>query len=187
MSPDRQDGRGSRLIQMDSQQQAASLEQPAGVEGNVMTLASGTESSQERRLTARIEKEWRGCSGAPYPRRCDIDRAKFGNDWDFCFIVDLSDSTKDSRFSYVGAALKEPGSPIFERQRISECSEGSVLALAAKEIEKVKELKQSIEQSGRAVHEDSEILYRAILLPLSENGLAIDGVLGAIGYREIAL
>lgn len=152
-----------------------------------MTLATVTDTNLERRLTARIEKEWRRCSAASYPRRSDIDRTKFGNDWDFCFIVDLSDSTMDSRFSYVGAALKEPGSPIMERQRIRECLEGSVLALAAKEIEKVKELKRSVEKSGRAVHEDTEILYRAILLPLSENGLAIDGVLGAIGYREVAL
>ena len=87
----------------------------------------------------------------------------------------------------VRAELREAGSPILERQRVGENLEGSLLELAAKEIEKVKALKQPVEKSGRAVHEDSEILYRAILLPLSENGLAIDGVLGAIGYRDVAL
>ena len=152
-----------------------------------MTLTTKNGNHQERRLTARVEKEWRGCCEAAYPRRSDIDRAKFGNDWDYCFIVDLSDSTMDSRFSYVGTGLREEfGSPIGERQRLSEVSEGTLLGLAAKEIGKVKELKQSIVKSGRAVHEDAEILYRAILLPLSENGLLIDGVLGAIGYREVA-
>jgi hypothetical protein len=150
-----------------------------------MTLITNT-ANLERRLTARIEKEWRSCSRTSYPRRSDIDRAKFGNDWDFCFIVDLSDSIMDSRFSYVGTELKEPGSPMLERQRVSESLEGSLLALAAKEIGKVKELKQPVVKSGRAVHEDAEILYRAVLLPLSENGLTIDGVLGAIGYREVA-
>src|ERR1700761_4670917 len=99
-----------------------------------MTLMAKTENNLERRLTARVEKEWRGSSGAAYPRRCDIDRKKFGNDWDFCFIVDLSDNTMESRFSHVGAALREPGLPIVERQRISESPEGSVLELAAKEI-----------------------------------------------------
>jgi hypothetical protein len=152
-----------------------------------MTLTTSTGNNQERRLTTRVEKVWRSCSRAPYPRRCDIDRAKFGSDWDFCFMVDLSDSTMDSRFSYVGSGLREEfGPPIFERQRISESLEGSLLELAAKEIGKVKELKQAVVKSGRAVHEDAEILYRAVLLPLSENGLVIDGVLGAIGYREVA-
>src|SRR4051812_1050919 len=151
-----------------------------------MTLMTSTDNNLERRLTARVEKAWRSWGGSSYPRRCDIDRAKFGNDWDFCFIVDLSDSITDSRFSYVGAALKEPGSPILERQRISESPVGSLLQLAAKEIGKVKELKQPVVKSGRAVHEEVEILYRAVLLPLSENGLVVDGVLGAIGYREVA-
>jgi hypothetical protein len=151
-----------------------------------MTIATDTSTTQERRLTARVEKEWRSCGRASYPRRCDIDRTKFGNDWDFCFIVDLSDRPTDSRFSYVGTGLRELGSPIPDRQRIGECPKGSLLELAAKEIEKMTELKRATIKSGRAVHEDAEILYRAVLLPLSENGVAIDGVLGAIGYREIA-
>ena len=150
-----------------------------------MTVMANIETNLERRLTTRVEKEWRGSSRAAFPRRSDIDRTKFGNDWDFCFIIDLSDRTQDSRISYVGAELRETGSPIQERQRVGENPEGSLLELAAKEIDKVKALKQPVEKSGRAVHEDSEILYRAILLPLSENGVAIDGVLGAIGYRDI--
>jgi hypothetical protein len=151
-----------------------------------MTLTISTTNDLERRLTARVEKEWRGFSGATYPRRSDIDRVKFGNDWDFCFIVDLADNTMDSRFSYVGTALREFGSPIFDRQRISECADGCLLKLAAKEIVKLKERKRPSVTSGKAVHEEVEILYRAILLPLSENGQTIDGVLGAIGYREVA-
>jgi len=151
-----------------------------------MRVMASIENNLERRLTTRVEKEWRASSRAAFPRRSDIDRAKFGNDWDFCFIIDLNDRTQDSRFSHVGAELREAGTPIQERQRVGENLEGSLLELAAREIEKVKALKQPVEKSGRAVHEDCEILYRAILLPLSENGIAIDGVLGAIGYREIA-
>lgn len=150
-----------------------------------MTLNNNTDI-QERRLIGRIEKEWRSCAGDGCPRRSDIDRAKFGNDWDFCFMVDLSDSPMDSRFSYVGVALREPGSPIFERQRISETSDGSLLKLAAKQIGKLKDLKHGVVSSGAATHQEADILYRAILLPLSEDGVAIDGVLGAIGYREVA-
>jgi len=151
-----------------------------------MTLMASIENNLERRLTTRVEKEWRASSRSALPRRSDIDRAKFGNDWDFCFIIDLSDNTKDSRFSHVGVELREPGQPIQERQRISENVEGTLLELAAKDIEKVKQQKQPVERSGRAVHEDTEILYRAILLPLSENGRDVDGVIGAIGYRELA-
>lgn len=151
-----------------------------------MTLTTSTSNDLERRLTARVEKEWRGFGGASYPRRSDIDRAKFGNDWDFCFLVDLSDNTMESRFSHVGSALMEFGSPIADRQRISECADGCLLKLAATEIGKVRDRKRPSVTSGKAIHEDNEILYRAVLLPLSENGQTIDGVLGAIGYREVA-
>jgi hypothetical protein len=151
-----------------------------------MTLTTSTDKHQERRLTARVEKEWRTSSQSCYPRRSDIDRLKFGNDWHCCFIVDLSESVMDSRIAYVGTTLKEEfGDLISERQRIGEIAEGSLLALAAKEIGKVKEQKQMVVKSGRAIHEEEDVLYRAILLPLSENGVIVDGVLGAVGYRKL--
>src|SRR5579884_2688086 len=115
---------------------------------NASLATINTGDNNERRLTARVEKGWRACGRTPYPRRCDIDRASFGNDWDFCFIVDLSDSIMDSRFSYVGTALREYGSPIFERQRLGETQKGCLLELVAKEVGKVTELKKPVRKSG---------------------------------------
>src|SRR6478609_9096544 len=113
-----------------------------------MTLT--TDINQERRLTARVEKQWRICSRASFPRRCDIDRVKFGNDWQYCFMVDLSDSILESRFSYVGTGLKEEfGQLILDRQRIGEIAAGSLLELAAKAIQNVNEKKLPVATSGK--------------------------------------
>jgi hypothetical protein len=37
------------------------------------------------------------------------------------------------------------------------------------------------------VHDEVSILYRTVLLPLSETGDRVDGVLGAIAFREVSL
>jgi hypothetical protein len=38
---------------------------------------------------------------------------------------------------------------------------------------------------GVATHRSIGILYRGVLLPLSEDGVGIDGVLGATNYRPL--
>jgi hypothetical protein len=140
----------------------------------------------ERRLIIRVHHIWQKAAGDSYPRRSQIDPAVFGADWAFCFMIDLDNTPGRSRFSHLGHALRDLTWPTFERQSISECLEGSLLELATRQIPHLLERKRAQSFSGSAFHQDTDILYRSILLPLSESGEEIDGVLGAIGYREVA-
>jgi hypothetical protein len=144
-------------------------------------------SSEERRLTARVHAVWKRAAGNGLPRRSQIDPAEFGLDWANCLMIDIDDDPRRSRFSYVGIALRDPTWPTFDRQCVSECLEGSLLELVTRHIARVAMTRNPISFGGSAVHDETSIVYRTVLLPLSETGERIDGVLGAIAFRELAL
>ena len=73
-----------------------------------------------------------------------------------------------------------PTWPTFDRQAISECLDGSLLELVTRHIPRVAVTRNPISFGGTAVHDEVSILYRTVLLPLSETGDRVDGVLGAI-------
>ena len=74
-----------------------------------------------------------------------------------------------------------------DRQCISECLDGSLLELVTRHIPRVAVTRNPISFGGSAVHDEMSILYRTVLLPLSETGERVDGVLGAIAFREVLL
>ena len=146
-----------------------------------------TETTDERRLTARVHAVWKKLAGTGLPRRSQIDPADFGLDWPNCLMIDVDQVPQRSRFSYVGTALRDPTWPIFDRQCISECLDGSLLELVTRHIPRVAVTLNPISFGGSAIHDEISILYRTVLLPLSETGERVDGVLGAIAFREVTV
>lgn len=147
-----------------------------------------TAPQQERRLTTRVHNVWKKVAGSSsFPRRSQIDPTEFGTDWAHCLLIDLDQVPARSRFSYVGNALRDPTWPTFDRQSVSECLEGSLLELVTRHISRVAVSKKPIIFGGAATHDDAKILYRTVLLPLSETGERVDGLLGAISYRELSV
>ena len=141
----------------------------------------------ERRLTTRVLTVWKKLAGKGFPKRSQVDPRAFGPDWGYCLMIDVDDVPVNSRFSHVGNALRDSTWPTFDRQSVSECLEGSLLELVTRHIGRVTEKKKPISYGGPATHEDGDILYRTILLPLSETGDKIDGILAAVAYREVSV
>ena len=146
-----------------------------------------TTLQQERRLTTRVHAVWKKIAGSSFPRRSQIDPTEFGTDWAHCLMIDLDQVPARSRFSHVGNALRDPSWPTFDRQSVSDCLEGTLLELVTRHIPRVASSKKPIIFGGAATHDDTKILYRTVLLPLSETGDRIDGLLGAISYRELSV
>ena len=142
---------------------------------------------QERRLTTRVLTVWKRIAGKGFPKRSQVDPRAFGADWGHCLMIDLDDVPVNSRFSHVGNALRDSTWPTFDRQSVSECLAGSLLELVTRHIVRVTDKKKPISYGGPATHEDGDILYRTILLPLSETGDKIDGILAAVAYREVTV
>lgn len=146
-----------------------------------------TTNPPDRRLTVRVLRIWKKLAGGNLARRSQIDPMAFSTDWANCLMVDLDKVPSRSRFSYVGNALRDPSWPTFDRQCISECLDGTLLELVTRHIPRVVARKKPISFGGPAIHDEADILYRTILLPLSENGDQVDGILAAIAYREVSV
>ena len=142
---------------------------------------------KERRLTSRVLHVWKKIATDGLPKRSQVDPTEFGADWANCLMIDIDAAPRRSRFSYVGNALHDPTCPIFDRQPVSECLEGSLLALVTRHIPRLLNTGKPVSVGGSAVHDEMNILYRTILLPLSENGQKMDGILAAVAYREITV
>ena len=146
-----------------------------------------TTLQQERRLTTRVLTAWKKIAGKDFPKRSQVDPRDFGTDWGYCLMIDVDDVPANSRFSHVGNALRDSTWPTFDLQCVSECLEGSLLELVTRHIGRVTEKKKPVSYVGSGCHEDGDILYRTILLPLSETGNKIDGILAAVAYREVSV
>ena len=140
----------------------------------------------DRRLVMRVLGRWKSITpDGRFPRRSQIDPRAFGQDWANCLLIDLDPMLDQSRFAFVGDLVRDPNWPPFERQSLGDCVEGTLLQLATAHLKLLIARRAPISFGGTATHEDSPILYRSILLPLAEDGVAIDGALGAVNYREV--
>jgi hypothetical protein len=140
----------------------------------------------EQRLIMRVLAQYRGlCRGTGMPRRAQINPALFGRDWAYCLLVDLDPHLEASRFAYIGDKLGDPTWPAFERQSLADCGENTLLHAATAYVSRVLARRLPISRGGIGLHRETPIVYRSILLPLSESGAAIDGLLGAANFREI--
>jgi hypothetical protein len=140
----------------------------------------------EHRLIMRVLAHWRALAdGRGPPRRSQIDPRAFGEDWRHCLLIDLDPRAECSRLSFVGESLRDPSWPTFERQSIADCQKDSLLHVATSYVARVVAKGVPISSGGIGIHYGMPIVYRSILLPLSEGGGKIDGMLGAANYREI--
>jgi len=141
---------------------------------------------KERRLVLRVLSQWREIAGEQgLPRRAQIDPRRFGRDWSNCLLIDIDPQPANSRLAFIGENLRDPTWPTFDRQPVGECAAETLLHSATCYLDRViAEREPQVE--GVATHVGAAVLYRSILLPLSEDGTTVDGVLGAVNCREIA-
>jgi hypothetical protein len=146
-------------------------------------------SSDERRLTDRVIAKWQALLlNSRFPRRVQLAPDSFGGDWSSCMLLRLEDAVLRSRLIYVGEELrKASGTTTQERVALSDYPDGCLLRLANAKISAVFAKAGPITFGGTGMSNDTAILYRAVLLPLSDDGRHIDHVLGAVNYREISV
>lgn len=141
----------------------------------------------ERRLTDRMLAKWSAISnGARMPRLAEITPAAFGDDWRHCILVELDPVLWRSRIDHVGETLRNRDRTKDTPQILNDYAEGSLLRLAVSKIPAAIVKRCPIVFGGAAPHGGKTMLYRAILLPISEDNEQVDHVLGALNYRDIS-
>jgi hypothetical protein len=130
---------------------------------------------QERRLVWRVLRHWKEVSDSGrFPRRDEIDPWLQGEDGANCLLIAVAAPIELSHFVAVGVNLA-----------VALCPIDTLAGLLLSRVPRVVSARRGLMIEGGATLRGESILYRSVLLPLSEDGVAIDYMLGAANYRSL--
>jgi hypothetical protein len=142
--------------------------------------------TNERRLVSRVLRHWHDAAkGRRCPSKSQIDPSLVGDDWASCAVIALDPTLDQSSFIIVGANLLPPRHDAVDGMPVTACPARSLLAVLVKYLPRFQPNGGPLAVSGIAAHGAGPVLFRSVLLPLSEDGARIDSVLGAANFREL--
>lgn len=140
---------------------------------------------QERRLVLRLMAYWDDLRGdREFPRPDEVDPEAIGDDWPNCYLLKLADPVADSRFRHVGAALAAQAD-MGEGMSLGACPRNTLLYNALGYLSRTLEKGVPMSMGGKCEVGGGALLYRSIILPLSNDGQRIDHVLGGANGRPV--
>jgi len=129
----------------------------------------------QRRLVDRVLRLWKEMAHPePFPRRDQIEPATLGVDWLNCLVIAVKSPVRLSTFVYVGENLS-----------LTRCPDERLAGVLRSHLPQVLSERRCLMIEGLTRLRDLDILHRSALYPLSEDGIAIDHVLGAANYRPL--
>jgi hypothetical protein len=129
----------------------------------------------ERRLVERVLRHWtKAAAGKRFPRLNEIDAWVVGDDWANCLVMAVQSPVELSHFVVAG-----------EHLAVALCARDTLAGLLLSHLPPVLSARRCLIVEGEATLRGVPILYRAALLPLSDDGIAIDHVLGAANHRTL--
>ncbi|HEV2546046.1 MAG TPA: hypothetical protein VGU20_01795 [Stellaceae bacterium] len=141
---------------------------------------------QDRRLVGRmLHHVTKGAAGERLPRLNDVDPWLVGDDWANCSLVRVRRPLEQSIFIVVGTNLLPSRETVLEGEQISRCPQMTLLGTALSFLRRAADERSLVMVEGSAVHLDAPILYRSVLVPLSEDDKNIEAVLIAANSREL--
>lgn len=130
---------------------------------------------RERRLVDRVLRFWTEMSReGRFPRRDQIEPSMLGEDWANCLVIAVQSPVQLSHFVTVGKNLSG-----------ARCPNHTLAGVLLSHLPQVLSERRCLMIEGRAALGGVGILYRSAVYPLSEDGAAIDHVLGAANYRQL--
>jgi hypothetical protein len=140
----------------------------------------------DRRLVFRLLGHWRDIIvKGDLPSFAGLDPAQIADVWPYCFALDTTEFADDPviRVAEPGIAV---GAGRIVGRHVSALPQASLLFHACSYVPEVLRRRVPISRGGYMVRaEGTRILYRSILLPMSDDGYAICGLLGAANFREV--
>lgn len=159
-------------------------------------LPAGTERTQvseelpqglERRLVLRLLAHWRSlCEDKRFPSFADVDPEEIPDIWPFSFVLEVLDDHDEPVFRAVGEELAAFTNGYLPGRYVSEAPVDTLPGVAIAYVDEVLEKAVPISRGGEFFKTDgTKVLYRSILLPMSDDGETISGILGAANCREV--
>ena len=131
----------------------------------------------ERRLTLRLFNYWRHIRGEfEFPPLRAVDPAIIPGIWPYVFVLDVAEGC----FRFVGSDIARLSGVSPNSAAAADLKDNTLLAKATSNLEQMLRRRCPITSEGRFYDpRGAAILYRSVMLPLSDDGEAIDRVLGA--------
>lgn len=128
-----------------------------------------------RRLVDRVLRVWAQMArGGRFPRRDQIEPSLLGEDWANCLVIAVQSPIQLSYPVVIGKNLA-----------FTHCPDDTLAGVLLAHLPPVVSERRCLMIEGRAMLRGLGVLYRSALFPLSENGIAIDHVLGAANHRPL--
>lgn len=141
----------------------------------------------ERRLVLRLLGHWRSlCKESEYPSFFDLDPQSIPDIWKNCFVLEIFPDGSEPRFRAMGDILATSIDQSLINQPISAATRKSLPGVAISFLDEVLRKGVPISRGDEYFKDDgTKVLYRSILLPMSDDGETVSGILGAVNCREV--
>lgn len=151
-------------------------------------MADRQGNGKERRLTLRAYAYWRETAGErPMPALGDFDAAGLAPFRDSSFLVGFAEEDYlQPVYCFVGAAIQATAGEIAKDSPVRGTAPGSVLDRIADHYLEAVAHKSPVGFDAEFERDDGgEVLYRGLLLPLSEDGETVDLLMGVLSWKEV--
>ena len=130
---------------------------------------------EERRLVWRVLHHWTEIANeGRFPRRDEIDLWLRTKDGPNCLLIAVESPIELSHFVAVGVNVA-----------IALCHTDTLAGVFLSHLPQVVSARRCLIIEGGATLRGIAIVYRSVLLPVSEDGIAIDYVMGAANHRSL--
>lgn len=141
----------------------------------------------ERRANSRALRYWQEIAGSRrFPSRAQITEQGAADLWDHLFIVDVTPNPADYRFVLAGQILRSALGRDPTGEKVADVLPGGMGTRTLFLHQAAVGLKGPVDDAAKWTRDDGvEILYRAILLPLSDDDATVNALLGAFSFRPV--
>lgn len=141
----------------------------------------------ERRMVLRLLTHWRElCDGRDFPTFDDIDPAAIPDMWPCCFVIEYAGEGNEPVFRVMGDDFINRCMSTYVNRPISDVPTDTLLSQATSYTSEVLRKQVPISRGGEFITSGGvTVLYRSILLPMSDDGATMTGILGAANCREV--
>ena len=142
---------------------------------------------RERRLVMRLLAYWEEVRGdRKFPPLADIDPRAIDDMWPHCFVLDVVAGVDYPIFHYLGPALAKYSGVYLSGRSVAETPHQTLLDRATFHFRQVLKTGMPIASDDEFERFDGvRIIYRSIVLPLSDDQETINYLLGAANGKEL--